>query len=488
MKQQESKPIARGEDSAQTDVQFADDVLAACIADEKFRAEAMPMLTPEIMPTESHAFVVEVFRDCFDAHGEAPSFALIAEACLSKFKSRKDRSIAAKELWGRLEAHKARAPRTSLDKIREFANLQGSVLRWEEAGELLKKGDLAAADEIFRKGVMQSDSMSDYVLSRWLEEFEKRQMVRLYERDHPDESPHVQTHFPNLDLVINGGYGLREAQVGGILAVTNRGKTILAINWGFNAMMQGGKKVAHISCEMTQMEVDTRYDSRFTGQAADKFPQYKFDAEEIMLIDAMLAEAREKCRGKLRTIAMPLDDCSREKVEKSLEHARQDMEGLDLVIFDSCDHVRSKRQSFGKDSYRLEQAANYWWFKTLAQRDRFAGWSTIQAGSQAAGGRATNEDVSEAYDKARHLDVIVSLNAQSKKSRATPKDDVGEDAYAEGAEVFVGGSGLSLFVAKNRHGPALLDIPLRPELHRMLICDGGSVEDAWTRNGPRKAS
>lgn len=476
------------QDTAQqkADATICDEVMAHCLIDAEYAAEALALLPVDAMPSEAHKFVLEVMRDGWEEHREVPSAAVIFEEAKSLLKGPEKRA-AVKLLWNRLEAMKVRAPRTALDHVKRFAKQQGAILKWKEAGRALEQGKLEEADAIFQTGLEAYDQMDDYVLGKWLAAFEARQEIRKREADDPDQSQYVKSGYRGLDALINGGLGLRRGQGGGILAVTNVGKTALAINFGYNGVTQDLRGV-HISTEMDHMSVSTRYDVRFAGIASDHFLKYGFTEDEIAFLKSLVEEFREKHPHDIAIIEMPLDDCTRSKVERSLKHAERELGGLDFIIFDSCDHVKSGRrgQGTGKDAYRLEQAGNYWWFKGVLQRFNAVGWTTIQAGSQAAGGRATNEDVSEAYDKARHLDVLVSLNRQSKKSRSTPKDEVSEKDYAPDAEIFVANSGLYMHLAKNRHGPALLDIPLEAYLHKMLICDASNPDDDWARKGPIK--
>ncbi len=465
------------------DATICDEVMAHCLANHEYAAEALSLLPADAMPSEAHKFILEVMLDSWETHSEVPSAAVVFEEARAEVKS-KEKTAAIKLLWNRLEALKVRAPRTALDYVKRFAKQQGAILKWKEAGRALEQGNLEEADAIFQTGLDAYDQMNDYVLGKWLALFEQRQAQRKKEAEDPDTSAYIPCGYRSLDALINGGLGLRRGQGGGILAVTNIGKSILSMNFGYNGCVRNYRG-AHISTEMDMMATATRYDVRFAGIAADKFLKFGFDEEELAILKSLVDEFRAKHEHDIALIEMPLDDCTRVKVEHALKKAEQELGGLDYIIFDSCDHVKSgRRQGTGKDAYRLEQAGNYWWFKGILQRFNAVGWTTIQAGSQAAGGRATNEDVSEAYDKARHLDVLVSLNRASKKSRATPKDEVSEKDYAPDAEVFVANSGLYMHLAKNRHGPALLDIPLEAYLHKMLICDAGNPDTDWARQGP----
>lgn len=461
------------------DVEFVDDVLAHAMRSPDYAKIAIPLLDPKLMPTPSHEWAASFIRDTWDAHQEMPSAALAAKAA-SALKA--EESAGVKLLWLKLESHAPRAPKAALEQIKIFMHNVAIEHRWEEVGMLIAAGKSTEAEALMAKAVQRIDQMSDVEISRWMEEFEKRQEQRLYERDNPDSALHVKTGWSLLDKHMNGGAGVRAGQCGGILAITNMGKSVVATNFGFTGATNGHRTI-HISSEMSAREVDTRYDSRFTGIAADKFPHYKFSEEELKRIASIVASKRKQYEKMLRVIAMPIQGMTKAKVIEWVMAMREEMEGLDLLIFDSPDHLQSGRQTFGKEGFRLEQASNYWWLKSFCQELKCAGWATVQAGSQAAGGVATNEDISESYDKARILDFILSLNASSKTDRSTPKHEVSADEWDGGEDIGVTNTGLRGFLDKNRHGPAKIDIPLHAELDRMLItCD----DQDWTKAKPTK--
>lgn len=458
-----------GEDREVADAAFVDDVMAHALRDPEYAKRAVGLLEPSLMPTTAHTWIAEFIRSTYERHGEMPDTKMLAHAATS-LKSVEESSNV-KMLWLKLEGHAPRAPKAALAHVETFMHSQAVMTQWEQVGVLLQRGKVDEAERLMMQAVKRIDSMSDVEVSRWMEEFEKRQEQRIFERDNPDSTPHVKTGWAGLDKHMNGGAGVRIGQCGGILAVTNMGKSVVAVNFGFVAAT-AGHKVIHISTEMSAREVDTRYDSRFTGLAADKFPHYKFTPEEEKRIGSLLKSKRERYMKAMRIVAMPVGGTTKGKVADIVSRMRDEMEGLELFIFDSPDHMQSGRPAYGKEGHRLEQASNYWWLKSFCQEMKCAGWCTVQAGSQAAGGVATNEDISESYDKARILDFIFSLNAASKTDRSTPKHEVTDDEWDAGEEIQVGNTGLRGFLDKNRHGPAKIDIPLYAELDKMLIIDG----------------
>jgi len=110
--------------------------------------------------------------------------------------------------------------------------------------------------------------------------------------------------------------------------------------------------------------------------------------------------------------------------------------------------------------------------KGWAEEDDISIWGTMQAGKQAAGRIATTEDASEAYEKSRIADTVLSVNRPESKTRATPKVEVGEDREDEGDEIAIATkSDVELFLTKYRDGESQIRIPLETDLARMMLKD-----------------
>jgi replicative DNA helicase len=144
-----------------------------------------------------------------------------------------------------------------------------------------------------------------------------------------------------------------------------------------------------------------------------------------------------------------------------------------MIIVDSADHMKSVTKY---DQLRIEQAEIYWTLKGMAEDQKKAIWSSTQAGRQWKERKATAEAASEAYDKARIADLIISLNEPKKVTRSTRGSD--GDSEVEDAETEViekkmaeGSKRLELYVAKYRDGESEITIPIEAELDKMFIHD-----------------
>lgn len=452
----------------ENDKDFTEQVLAHAFTDVAYAKDVISSLSPEIMPSKAHAMVFAAISEIVKTYGEAPTYPLVAAALSASLKE--DKAIVAKRLLGRIQAVTTSAPKATLAHVQTFAKRQRIVTAWEAMSEAIDKGDFDAAAQIVAldKGVNVGDLGTAEILS-WAETMADRHELRRVAAN--DESGmYFRTGLPTLDAAINGGKGIKTGQTGAVIALTNMGKSVLV--WcgiGYSAICQGAR-VLGISTEMTCAEQADRLDIRWSGIRADKFHGFQFTPEEDAYIQRKCEEAREKYGSRYQIAGIELESATEEGIDAVCEEAAARMGGIDVIIFDSPDHIRGSGSfsSRGRDSYRLRQARNFWYFKALTQRYDAAGWATVQAGTQAATGLARAEDVSEAYDKARILGVIVSLNKR--------KDDTAEidpDEWDGGEAIRPNSSGLVGFIAKNRHGPRDIEFRLDATLDLMMLTEGG---------------
>jgi replicative DNA helicase len=317
-----------------------------------------------------------------------------------------------------------------------------------------------------------------YEVSKWMEEWDLRQAERKHRSEHPDDFVCVPTGLRSLDEIVKG---VQQGELASVLATTNRGKSIFLTHIGYQAILRGFG-VLHLSLEMNQFQVATRYDSRFSSIPYKKFKDFTFNEEDQDIIATRLKMSREKLSSKLRIISMPLRRCDINLVRQAVEEAREEMK-IDMLIVDSGDHMNSIVKHKDK---RLEAAEVYWDLKTIAEEERLAVWTSTQAGKEWATRKASSEAASESYDKARICDMILSLNAPEKKTRSSVVVDEEDDGAKESTpeeEDRPLKPYMELYLAKYRDGEAKLTFPLETDFAKMLFKEakpsttGGSFED-----------
>lgn len=458
--------------SALFDLDFEDEILAQCLRDPDYIKGAIDLVEGHNFGTEHRGWMWEVSKDLWESSGELITRKLVQRRARADYKDEEER-VAVLELVGKLFKLRPKAPRAALIELRDFSRFAQLQSGMEDAVRLLDKGNIDEAYKIIQS-VTTADAKeagSTIQISRWMEEFTDRLKHQKMIKDHPDLYPSIKTGIKALDRATDGG--IRPTEMGIVAATTGKGKSIFSCHLGYHAIKQGCG-VIDFRTEMSAAQVAMRYDSRWSTHLHSKFKGFEWDKDEIRAMGARLAKAKERFKGLLRIVSIPVTTATLPKMKAVVEELMPEMPNVKLLIFDSADHIR---EDTGYKDFRFETASVYWGIAGWMAEAELSAWCTAQLSSGAAERIGKSEDVSEAYDKARISDIFLTLNRPKRKSRATAKIEIGEDddeeadaKRVEAVSTGVGGD-LEAFLAKYRDGVADLPIPLQTDLKRMLITD-----------------
>lgn len=456
----------------QFDIDFEDEILAQCLRDSEYLKGALGIVEGHHFATDHRGWVWDIIKDTWDDAAELLTRKVAQRRARADFPDDEER-IAAFELLGKLFKTKPDSPRAALNELHTFARYAKLHSGIEDIVRHMDKGNVDEAYRIVSQ-VSATDSRSDdkIVVCRWIEEFGERLIQQKRIRDNPDLYPAIKTGIKGLDKVVDG---LRLTEQGIIAATTGRGKSILGCHLGFHAINHK-HGVIDFRTEMSASQVAMRYDSRWSRFVHAKFKHFDFTKGELKALRSRLRKAAPRYSGLLRIVSIPVTTANLPKIKRVVEELRGEMPNVRMIILDSADHIRGTGGNSYKD-FRFETTDVYWAIAGWAAEDDLAIWCTAQLTSAAAERVGKAEDVSEAYDKARICDLFATINRPKRKSRATPKIEIGDDDDDAADEkrvesVSVSGSGdLELFLSKYRDGLANITIPLSTDLKRMLIRD-----------------
>lgn len=442
---------------ADYDADFEAEVLATCLRDAKYLRDASRVLARRHFVVKEHGWAWRVISDTWKATTELTRAGVFKARVASEFRDEDEQRVHL-EMVLKLFRREPSTPRSALEELRRFvrtADLQTAI---EESVRHQERGDWDEAWDPIRNAVRSDVRKVGYQVSRWFEEFEERQRERRHRREHPELYRSIPTGFARLDRIITGA---QEGELCGIMATTNRGKSVLAVNLGFNAIARG-YNVIHFSTEMGHKKVAQRYDSRFTKYEYRKFKRFDFNDEELARIDDIIKRNRKKFLKRLRIISTPLRSCDIDLVRAATDDMRPEMPGgIDMSIIDSGDHMQARGRH--EKQYQAE-GSNFWDLKDYAEEEEFPVWVTLQAKAEFETKTATTRASAGAYDKSRICDLLISINEPSERSRiAAVTSDSGEvEQPAHRAD-------LELYVAKYRDDESKFFIPIAADLKRMLI-------------------
>jgi len=327
-----------------------------------------------------------------------------------------------------------------IEELTSFAKNQEVAKIIERGINHLDKGDWQEAIETLHATVEIQVRDKEFEIVNWLEGWEERQEERKECKLNPEKSKRINLPWPTANRAIGGGIGPGESMT--IASLTNVGKSIALIVCGRRSFMDN-KKVAHVVIEDTKEMVLQRYDSSILSIKYDSLKHYDFDKKTLLWLEDRIAKVRDIYGNNLRVIKTKAKKTSVITIYKALR--KLEAEGFipDVLIIDYADIMIPATK---QEQYRLEQATVYWEVKSLAEEKNIPIITATQVGKEWLRKKAFVEGLSEAYDKGRILNVVLTLNQFDLAS----KD-------------------ILLLVAKNRDGEKGQEIPLVSNFAKMRL-------------------
>lgn len=454
------------------DTAFEDDVIAQSLRDEAFLKKASRVCQTHHFSTKERAWVWGVVHETWSKYRERTTGRIIAAKAKHAFPEADKRRPYLK-LARRIVKRRPKAPKAVLDELEGFVRYVSVQLAMEEAATLLEKGKIDEAEKAAAKASKSASRQRNYTHMPWIEGFSERQRQRKYERDHPENFTTIPLGFPRIDRTLSGG--LRKGELALIMGTTGRGKSIFLTN-AVQAAIARGYNVIYFAFEMPARQIAARQDSRWSGLQYRQFKSFDFKPSELRKLKRKLLKAKKAYRNRLHIVSMPVRSATITDVRNAIDDVREE-HGFqaDMIVMDSLDHLRSLETYGG--NFRLQQAEVYWSGKELAEEDGYVVLSSTHAGREWATKVATAEASSEAYDKSRIADAVMSLNDPAEMGRKGRKtivmdddDDDDEDDEEIGDPVVKDGERLlELYLGKYRDGDSRFKVNVACDFTRMSM-------------------
>ena len=131
------------------DIDFEEDILAACLADTEFLRTAAGVLDGHHFSTKHHAWIWKTARANWDNYKERTTGKLIAVRAKSDFPKDEDRDPHI-ELARKLLKKRKGSPKAALDVLELFARKTNAQIALEEAAGFLDKDDKDSVDKVYQ--------------------------------------------------------------------------------------------------------------------------------------------------------------------------------------------------------------------------------------------------------------------------------------------------------------------------------------------------
>ena len=405
---------------------FEADLLSVLLKDEKKFLKFSTRLKGRHFGNKASRWTYKVLNEHYGKYNALPTVEVFKNELLKtsfSVEKKKTYYLTVRKLY-------KRKPKSSMKYIEE--NMKEKIGQEEfliAVDKSLKKmeedGIVSAKRELIGRVLKSEEREGDIV--RVLKDWEARQKLRKELKKIPVHKRFISTPYSTINKVT---YGIQISEAATIAGLTGQGKSIVAGEFGVNSMLERSN-VLHFTLENTAEQTAQRYDSRISDIEYDTIKYYKFSKSQI---ESFRETFRALVSGYENDVVIKetvRDETDIAFVDKTIEFLRSDGFDTEFLIADSCDIMKSM---LNYKDYRLDRTSIYWDFKMYCKAKRIPGLTTTQLakGFRREGREPTVEDLAEAYDKARILDIVYIMW----QSEEDEKSDI-----------------VRFIVGKNRDGP-----------------------------------
>jgi len=390
-----------------TPVQFQAEILSSLVQDKKFLRETIGLLKPEYFDKELHKLAAQSIYKVYLSTKELPNKVSILHNLVERLQKKvqvkdevqKKKFILkpAQKLIRRIFAHPQGSTKYVKEETLKFCRVQELRRSYYEAAENLEMDSDPEKSTAFISQRIRGLSRLEQGGLNF-----RKQISMLPEMLQRDKGRCATTGFARIDKWMDGGMDPGTLTV--FIAPAKFGKSMALINVGFHNLLRG-KKVVHITCEISEKKIAKRYASRISRVA-------KIDQCPNKTVNRVNKFFRLH-GGELVIKGYPTKTATVETLKSylySLEN-REDFKP-DVIIVDYGDLLRSGSYAKDKDgsSERFIQGDVFEGLRAMAQEFD----CVLVTASQCNRAAATKpiirmEDIAEAYSKAQVADHIIAL-------------------------------------------------------------------------------
>jgi len=379
------------------------DLLAIMLKDVNVVTKFRRIIKPNFFSVRSYRFLYnKILEHVEKFNGELPSSKFITIQ-INKIKD-DDKEKEFKEKILPIFGRKIKSPNGIIDEIHQWAEKQKFGIILERAARKGAEGDLNSAKNIIKSSFLFDIADSSFKIHSVFEEWKKRQRQRKV------DSKKIKKLIIETELgALNDYLRIKRNQslMGLIMGTSGVGKSIISINFGIYAL-NSGCNVAHFVFENTAQQTLTRYDSRLIEYPYSYLSDYNWNKKDLTKANKIMRRLKKRRSKALKVIHAPIDLVSVSDVESILKELEMTENWTpNIIIYDSGDHMIPTES---QESYRLSVKKTYTEIKRQSELRNIPIFSTTHAKASARGTKVRQESFSEAYDKARLADVVLTIS------------------------------------------------------------------------------
>lgn len=422
---------------------FESDLMFMMMRDRKKYIKFSKKISPDHWENEVFRWAYIVIKDYFKRYKKLPVLEVFKNELLKTSMETSNRKIYYKVIKKVYQRKSKSSSEYIEDNIDDHLSRRKFLKAISKAVENIEKSDINSIKKKLLTDIILDEKPVENDTIRVLKDWESRQLLRKQMKKIPLRKRFISTPYSIINAATQGIQITEAATIAGLTSV---GKSVLTHEFGLNSLLEG-LNVLHFPLENTKDQTAQRYDSRMTEVEYDTIKLYKFNKPELSNFKKIFKAISSSLENDVVIKELHRNSTDIYAIDKEVELLRMDGFNVDFIIIDSCDIMASSSKF---DSYRLDRASIYWDFKDYCKIKKIPGLTTTQLKATVKWKRAGVEDLAEAYDKARILD-IVYLVSQTKEE------------YKENIVDFT--------VGKNRDGVSGVGVKLFKDLSRMRFLE-----------------
>ena len=411
-------------------------LIASLFTDRAYLQQITDILEPNMFESEANHFIVDTIKKYFQTYKSPPTMEVmkvqVDEVENDVLKTTVIDHL--KDAYKQLEAEDLEFVKEKTLMFCKNQKLKHAIIK---SVDLLKGNDFESIKTLIDESLKAGSDRE--VGHEYLEEIDLR-----YEESVRNA---ITTGWEVIDDLADGGLG--KGELGVMVAPAGIGKSWALVNIGANAV-KAGLKVIHYTLELNEHYVGLRYDSVFTGIAAQEL---KYNIDDVK-------KRLTSIKGNLIVKYYPTKGASVNSISAHIEKCIVQGFKPDLIIVDYADLLRGTGKS---RELRHELGNLYEDLRGIAGEHEMPVWTASQANRSALEEDVIGaEKIAESYAKIMTADFVISLSRKI------------EDKIA--------GTG-RWHVIKNRFGPDGVTLPSKMNASngQIDIFEASSVQGQETR-------
>ena len=391
---------------------FEADLLTSFLKSKKKYLKFSKKMKPKHFQNKIFRWTYEITENYFNKYKGIPDIKVFKNELMKTSLPSKEKRLYFKTI----EKLYTRKAKTSVAYIAE--NIDEKIEKEEfliaidkSLNSLEKDGVSTTKRELLKRILLKEDEGNWQNVGRVLKDWKLRQAARKQAKKFPLSKRFVPTPYASINTITKGIQISEAATVSGL---TGMGKSIIAGEYGISGLL-GGFNILHYSFENTYEQTAQRYDSRLTEIKYDTIKMYEFDRAQLEHFEKTFNVLSSEFKNDIEIRETIQNETDIISVDRDVQLLKTNGFNVEFLIIDSLDIMKAVRNM---KEHRLDRASVYWDFKIYCKLRRIPGLTTTQLKSTSKWKISTVEDLAEAYDKARILDIVYIMSQTEEDAKA----------------------------------------------------------------------